>query len=73
MSTSRPFTAVCSACHDSALAAEHMKQNGGAFDAVQEADGTLVSPTLGVVAETCGVCHGEGRIADVVETHRSEP
>ena len=65
-------TAVCSACHDSTLAVEHMKQNGGAFDAMQAADGTLTSPTLGTVTETCALCHGEGGIADVVESHSGE-
>ena len=30
-----PTAAVCSACHDSPLAAAHMMQNGAAFDALQ--------------------------------------
>ncbi len=60
-----PNTSVCSTCHVGALAAEHMRQNGGDFNATKAADGTLIS--FGV--ETCGLCHGPGRLADVKEVH----
>jgi hypothetical protein len=40
-----------------AAAAQHMVQNGGSTD-------PTVTPTL-----SCLVCHGEGRIADLFETH----
>ena len=60
-----PNTSVCSACHISALAAEHMKQNGGDFNATKAADSTLISSGV----ETCALCHGEGRPADVEEVH----
>ena len=63
-----PNAAVCSACHIGVLEIEHMKQNGGNFDASKAADGTLVSsPT-----ETCAVCHGPGKTADVKVMHRVE-
>jgi OmcA/MtrC family decaheme c-type cytochrome len=61
-----PNTAVCSACHIDALAVQHMQQNGGDFDARKAADSSLISASV----ETCVVCHGEGRIADVKERHR---
>ena len=61
-----PNTAVCSACHTSALEAEHMKQNGGDSNATKAADYTLISPSV----ETCEVCHGPGRIADVKTLHK---
>jgi len=48
-----PTTASCWSCHDNTIATEHMKQNSGDF--------------LGV--ETCGLCHGPGRTADVMEAH----
>jgi OmcA/MtrC family decaheme c-type cytochrome len=60
-----PNTAVCSACHTSALAAEHMRQNGGDFNATKAADYSLVS----LEVETCSICHGPGRVADVKEMH----
>ena len=60
-----PNTAVCSSCHTSELAANHMIQNGGDFNATKAADSTLISSG----AETCGLCHGEGRSADVAIVH----
>jgi OmcA/MtrC family decaheme c-type cytochrome len=60
-----PNTAVCSACHVSALAAQHMTQNGGDFAAGKAADSSLVSASV----ETCGLCHGPGRTADVKAVH----
>jgi OmcA/MtrC family decaheme c-type cytochrome len=60
-----PNTAVCSACHVSTLAAQHMIQNGGDFNATKAADSTLISSGV----ETCEICHGEGRSADVEIVH----
>jgi OmcA/MtrC family decaheme c-type cytochrome len=60
-----PNTSVCSACHIDALAIQHMQQNGGDFDARKAADSSLISAS----SETCIVCHGKGRIADVKEMH----
>jgi OmcA/MtrC family decaheme c-type cytochrome len=64
-----PNTAACWGCHDRAEAVSHMTLNGGAFDAIQQPDGTLISQSAGTVIEACDVCHGEGRIADVGEIH----
>jgi len=60
-----PNTSICSACHVSALATEHMRQNGGDFNATKAADSTLISSGV----ETCELCHGEGGIADVEVMH----
>ncbi len=60
-----PNAAVCSSCHTSALAVEHMRQNGADFEAAKAADGTLISAGV----ETCALCHGPGRLADVKEVH----
>ena len=60
-----PNAAVCSACHQESLEAEHMRQNGADFDATKAADGTLISASV----ETCALCHGPGRIADVKVMH----
>ena len=60
-----PNTSVCSSCHTSDLARNHMLQNGGDFAARKLEDGTTV--TSGV--ETCTVCHGKGKTADVGVQH----
>jgi OmcA/MtrC family decaheme c-type cytochrome len=60
-----PNTAVCSACHTSDLAAQHMIQNGGDFGATKAADSTLISSGV----ETCQLCHGPGRLGDVKTMH----
>ena len=60
-----PNSAVCSACHVSDLAAQHMIQNGGDFAATKAADSTLISSGV----ETCALCHGPGRIGDVKLMH----
>jgi len=60
-----PNTSVCSACHVSDLARQHMIQNGGDFAATKAADSTLISSGV----ETCQLCHGEGRAADVEVMH----
>ena len=60
-----PNASVCSSCHVSDLTRAHIEQNGGDFNAQKAADGTLISSGV----ETCSVCHGEGRSADVKEVH----
>jgi OmcA/MtrC family decaheme c-type cytochrome len=67
-----PNAAVCSACHDSSLAQVHMEQNGAAFDVVQGSDGIMMSMSRGAVTETCTVCHGPGRLADIELVHDFE-
>jgi OmcA/MtrC family decaheme c-type cytochrome len=58
-----PVTAVCSSCHDGQTAAAHMQGNGGSFSTSQAAIDS------GEVVETCDVCHGSGRDADVAVKH----
>ena len=60
-----PNTAVCSSCHTSDLARNHMVQNGGDFDAGKDDTGALISTGN----ETCQLCHGEGASADVGVMH----
>jgi OmcA/MtrC family decaheme c-type cytochrome len=60
-----PNAAVCSTCHVTDLAKQHMMQNGGDFNAMKAADSTLISSGV----ETCELCHGEGRSADVELMH----
>jgi len=60
-----PNVAVCSSCHTSNLAANHMIQNGGDFDAGKDNTGVLSSSGV----ETCQLCHGRGALADVAIMH----
>ncbi|MDH3804500.1 MAG: hypothetical protein OEU90_03405, partial [Gammaproteobacteria bacterium] len=60
-----PNSSVCSACHTSSLAADHMISNGGDFSAGKAADSSLISSGV----ESCVVCHGAGRAFDVEEVH----
>jgi OmcA/MtrC family decaheme c-type cytochrome len=71
-----PNAATCSACHTASDARLHMEQNGASFDACQDADGNLTVrvDTCGgtpgpTTSESCTVCHGPGRIADVADRH----
>lgn len=63
-----PNSSACFACHSAPLSVEHMRQNGGDFDARKAADGTLISAEV----ETCELCHGPGRTADVKVVHKVE-
>lgn len=60
-----PNSAVCSSCHTSDLAKNHMVQNGGDFVARKDDTGALISTGN----ETCQLCHGPGATADVGEMH----
>ena len=60
-----PNTAVCSTCHVSDLARQHMLQQGGDFEAGKAADSSLISSGV----ETCALCHGPGGASDVKEVH----
>ena len=60
-----PTAAVCSSCHDGALARAHMEAMGGAEFEVDQA-------TIAASFETCSVCHGPGKIADLNEVHGIE-
>jgi OmcA/MtrC family decaheme c-type cytochrome len=60
-----PNTSVCSGCHTTDLARQHMIQNGGDFAAGKDETGALISSGV----ETCELCHGEGRVADVEIMH----
>jgi OmcA/MtrC family decaheme c-type cytochrome len=59
-----PTAAVCSSCHDSALAKTHIQDpfNGGNFSATQ----AVINAT---VTENCTFCHGAGRALDVKTVH----
>jgi OmcA/MtrC family decaheme c-type cytochrome len=56
-----PIATQCFACHDSELARAHFEVNGGSIYVPR-------ATALGAV-ETCMVCHGDGRIADIEVMH----
>lgn len=62
-----PQAAACMSCHNSALARAHIQQNGGQIgvpftELLRDAGG-------GFPQESCAVCHGPGRVADVADVH----
>lgn len=59
-----PIAAVCSSCHDNAVAKAHMQDafNAGNFSATQVAINAAAP-------EACSFCHGAGRVLDVKTVH----
>ena len=57
-----PIASACFACHDTSSAKAHMVSNGGS---IYEARSTAFTKT-----ESCLVCHGAGKIADVAAVHQ---
>ena len=74
-----PLTAACGACHDSQLAVNHMKANGGVWYGLRQnvpiiaANGaaTAQNPANIVLhsSEQCLVCHGAGGVVDIQAVH----
>jgi OmcA/MtrC family decaheme c-type cytochrome len=56
-----PVAGVCFACHDSPEEMAHFQLNGGS---IYQPRGTAVNTT-----ETCLICHGPGKIADIHVVH----
>ncbi len=61
-----PISSTCFYCHDSDAAVAHMEQNGGAIS-WERGDLLDYQPI-----ETCTVCHGEGKVADVELVHEDD-
>jgi OmcA/MtrC family decaheme c-type cytochrome len=62
-----PVAGVCFACHDSTADLAHFELNGGSIYAPRGTTNT--SGTALSTVETCIICHGEGRIADIAVVH----
>lgn len=62
-----PTAAVCSSCHDSASAQEHMVTQGNAIGVGSKPPDTQANLSLNY--ELCSICHGPGRVADVKVVH----
>jgi OmcA/MtrC family decaheme c-type cytochrome len=62
-----PTSASCFMCHTSADAMDHMAQNGGLLSAPK---GPYTNrDDMFRAAESCSVCHGAGRVADLDVVH----
>jgi OmcA/MtrC family decaheme c-type cytochrome len=66
--------AVCGSCHGTALAAQHMGQNGAGWNLTQPQILAAQVPNpvtqqFGVGAETCTLCHGAGAAFDPAKFH----
>ena len=57
-----PFGAACAACHDHPSAKAHMQQNGSRLNVNRN--------SVGVIAESCQVCHGPGSEWDAAAVHK---
>jgi OmcA/MtrC family decaheme c-type cytochrome len=64
---SSPIVAACSACHDSAIAIDHMQTNGGSF--YEPRSTAFTKPQK----EECLLCHGPGRLASIADRHAVQP
>jgi OmcA/MtrC family decaheme c-type cytochrome len=66
-----PEASSCFYCHTDGYAMAHMEQNGGLLSDPSLPLGTMWSnrSVLGTTVETCTVCHGPGKIADLEEVH----
>lgn len=62
-----PTAAVCSSCHDGASAQDHMVTQGNAIGIGSSLPDTQANLSLNY--ETCSICHGPGRVADVKVVH----
>ncbi|HEX7704322.1 MAG TPA: OmcA/MtrC family decaheme c-type cytochrome, partial [Kofleriaceae bacterium] len=60
-----PIAGACSACHDSSIAIDHMRANGGRFYATRA---TVLAPNA--PQEQCMICHGPGRVAAIGLVHQ---
>jgi len=58
-----PMVAACSACHDSAIAVDHMQTNGGSF--YEPRSLAFTKPQQ----EQCLLCHGPNRLASIADRH----
>jgi OmcA/MtrC family decaheme c-type cytochrome len=62
-----PFVAACAACHDSAIAIDHIQTNGGSF--YEPRSTAFTKPQQ----EQCLLCHGPGAIASISALHAFTP
>jgi OmcA/MtrC family decaheme c-type cytochrome len=67
---STPTASTCYKCHDSATALAHIRQNGGVISIADPAEASFTQRQNVDSVESCAVCHGEGKIADLIVVHQ---
>jgi OmcA/MtrC family decaheme c-type cytochrome len=65
---SSPYVAACSNCHDTPMALNHMKANGGSFYVPRSSVMNAQTGAL-INAEQCFLCHSAGKVADTQKVH----
>jgi OmcA/MtrC family decaheme c-type cytochrome len=63
-------SSTCYYCHDNAAALAHIRINGGTISVADPAFGDFTQRQNATGVETCNVCHGAGKIADVSVVHQ---
>lgn len=72
-----PVTSACFGCHDSKIAVSHYQLNGGTvYGSVSAVSSGGARPAIGASTtfgftkvESCMVCHGPGKVADIKAMH----
>jgi OmcA/MtrC family decaheme c-type cytochrome len=65
---SSPYVAACANCHDSTMALNHMKANGGSFYVSRASVKNAQTGAL-INTEQCFLCHSAGKVADTYKVH----
>ena len=63
---------TCYYCHDSAAALAHIRESGGAISIADPDAADFAQRQDVVAAESCAVCHGAGKVADLSVVHELE-
>lgn len=67
-----PTASTCFYCHDTEMAAGHMLQNGGVLSAADPEIQGFIQRIDYDAFETCTICHGPGKSADLSVVHGLE-
>ena len=67
-----PMASTCYYCHDSEAALAHVRQNGGVISIADPGVGSFTQRQDTTAVESCVVCHGDGKTADIGAAHGIE-